>query len=298
VRQIEAFATLYLHEIALHSDHNIDELRSPLRASGPGSATQGNPGSSGDSHFVPARVEALFACLAGIHAVFDAMLSMDVATVCTLPNFFFVRTGYAARALRKLLSICESQVAATGQPHIDMNDLKFDEYMNSLIELFAKVYAQNNSHVVRAFCCVLTQIKTQGLKSLRGYCFRDGLHGGPDSLEPDNDPPSAPGLLTARLSGSTEYLSRTRAQLGLPDSHALDESASGLPASLPVVQPSSFDAQTNDPAIQSDLSLWLQVDSSESAMSGTDMLQWFEQDFAFDDLDMLGLDGINTQGMV
>jgi hypothetical protein len=42
-----------------------------------------------------------------------------------------------------------------------------------------------------------------------------------------------------------------------------------------------------------DLPLWLQGAANDSTMSGEDVLQWFEHDFALDDLEMYGIGNMN-----
>lgn len=290
MRHIEAATTLYVNEVAIHSEHNIDELRSPLRLPVPNEKlSHEDTTSSTDSQFAPARIECLFTCLSAIHHCFDALLSMDISTLATLPNLILVRTGYAARALRKLLSICENQAALTGQFQINVKDLKFEEYMTSLIHLFARIHEETNAHVARAFCLVITQIKQHGLKSLKPSMFTDctaklpqidaqleneGFHGlgfGPTSM-------GQPGVATTASATSGKQMpSMTEVSYGI----------ASAPAQMPREQQNSnwFDSTMAGGSAL----LWQQAAPFDAGMTGDD-LQWFEQDFPFDDLEMYGVE--------
>jgi len=295
VRHIEATTTLYVHEIAIHSEHNIDELRSPLRPPGPHEPSNFDQSASlNDLQFVPARIESLFTCLAAIHECFDALLSMDLTTLCTLPNFFLVRTGYAARALRKLLSICENQAALTGHFQINVQDLKFDEYMTSLIHLFARIHEENSHHVARAFCLVISQIKAHGLRSLKAPNFTnaciDDIREINEKL--DKDSAARAGFTASNLKQPTLSIRNTaRSEALMPQTPAMPGGLIAEPWQMAPGQQSlgSF----NSAAPQPDLPLWLQGGTNDSTMSGDDVLQWFEHDFAFDDLEMYGRGDMN-----
>ncbi|KIW34911.1 uncharacterized protein PV07_01653 [Cladophialophora immunda] len=280
VRHVAACTDLFIHEIALHPEHDIDDLRSPLRTAlaPPAAAVESMTSKFKDLHFIPARVEALFACLAAIHECFDAFLSIGFASMCSLPNIFFVRTGYAARALRKLLNICDSQAEFEGRSHVDVRDLKFEEYLTAIIDVLRRVHAQNNSVVARAFCLVLSQIKTQGLNSSKllsamkradeAATTRSRVSPTSASSMPSNERFDLPCLHSdeSQQSQRTESLTYDSGDLN-----------SAPPPQLPHDQ-IPLDAQTQAKSAQ-----WLENDTDDAFMSGIDVLQWFEQDLAFDD---------------
>ncbi|KAK6386776.1 hypothetical protein LTS17_000038 [Exophiala oligosperma] len=293
VRHIEATTTLYVNEVAIHSEHNIDELRSPLRPPAQNEALSHdyNATSSTESQFAPARIECLFTCLSAIHNCFDALLSMDISTLATLPNFFLVRTGYAARALRKLLSICENQAALTGQFQINVKDLKFEEYMTSLIHLLARIHEETNAHVARAFCLVITQIKQHGLKSLKPSIFTDCTAKLPQidaQLEKEGFQGSGFGPSTT---GPPKVATTASAISGkqMPSISEVSYGAVSAPPQMPLeLQSSSWLDST---ATGGSLPLW-QAGSFDAGMTGDD-LQWFEQDFPFDDIEMYPIEDPN-----
>ncbi|EXJ62053.1 hypothetical protein A1O7_02486 [Cladophialophora yegresii CBS 114405] len=287
VRHVAASTDLFINEIALHPEHDIDDLRSPLRI----------PQTKGldelalkfkDLHFIPAREEALFACLAAIHECFDALLSTDIATASTLPNLFFVRTGYAARALRKLLNICDSQAEYEGRSHIDVRDLKFEEYLNSIIALLAKVHSENNSTVARAFGLVLAQIKAQALESSK-LLSAVRLPGDSSGIDPKLDPDSTFSIGTKGPCDDPCYQLLGSAAVSRPDF------ATGTPFAAPPtlpIQPPPV-AGPLHPQAQVHPTPWQENDADDEFMTGIDVLQWFEQDFALTsgafDYDGMGL---------
>ncbi|KIW19322.1 hypothetical protein PV08_03616 [Exophiala spinifera] len=291
-RHIEAATALYVNEVAIHSEHNIDELRLPPRPTAANDALSNEDigTTSTYSQFAPARIECLFTCLSAIHHCFDALLSMDISTLVTLPNFFLVRTGYAARALRKLLNICEHQGAVTGQFPINSKDLKFEEYMTSIIRLLARIHEETNSQVARAFYLVITQIKQHGIKSHHFSLFANCPAMLPRiDTELDKEGFRDSGIAlnsTGRLGVATTVGAASGEQL-----HSVSQASYAIPdapAQIPLEQqnPSWFDSS----AAAGSLPSWQEAGTFDAGMS---YLQWFEQDFPFDDLEMYGMEDMS-----
>ena len=311
IRHITASTDIFIHEIALHPEHDIDDLRSPLRIPAPPSLDELTLKFK-DIHFIPAREEALFATLAAIHECFDSFLSLPVATACMVPNLFFVRTGYAARALRKLLNICDSQAEFEGKAHIDVRDLRFEEYLTKLISLLAKVHSENNATIPRAFGLVLMQIKSQAMQSSKLLqSIRPPEESGdtkkkeedPEatfSLEPEdlNDPRCPLPTVTKRILSTTATPSTNPSNTPFPPAppKGLTSNTSPLP---PRALPETYlpFALPLDPQLQMDPSQWHRADDQDDAfMTGIDVLQWFEQDFALDAAGLVEYDGVSGGG--
>ncbi|OAP56273.1 hypothetical protein AYL99_09452 [Fonsecaea erecta] len=280
VRHVVACTDLFIHEIALHPEHDIDDLRSPLRAATepPIAAVESMTSKFKDLYFIPARVEALFTCLAAIHECFDAFLSMSLVSICSLPNIFLVRTGYAARALRKLLNICDSQAEFEGRSHIDVRDLKFEEYLTAIIDVLRRVHALSNSVVARAFCLVISQIKTHGLNSSRLLST---------IKQTDNTATSQSGVSPTLVSSLPSDKRFDHPCVHADKNHQADRTESqaydfGNLTSIPPTQPSQNQVPV-DTQIQAESAQWLENDTDDAFMSGIDVLQWFEQNLAFDD---------------
>ena len=94
-RLCSAAVTMFIHEIALHSHHNIDSLRSPPDPEQLASFFN-------DMDIGPARIDALCTCLSAARSYLDTMLSLEIDTLRCLPNMYFVRSGYAAMTLKWL----------------------------------------------------------------------------------------------------------------------------------------------------------------------------------------------------
>jgi hypothetical protein len=247
-----------------------------------------------DLHFVPAREEALYACLAAIHDCFDALLSIDIAEACTLPNLFFVRTGYAARALRKLLNICDSQAEFEGRSHIDIKDLKFEYYLDLIIALLGRVHSTSGSTTARAFGLVLLQIRTQARESSK---LLSGLP------NPKNIDRAETYLdLAANIKNGTECgFVDGCVELERSKEYSESVAVSGKP------NPLSGGPSTESPSAQGPADVgnyfnpgpWQVNDPNDAFMGGIDVLQWFEQDFALNsgafDYDAMSLQPPNGQ---
>lgn len=283
---------MFIHELSLHSEHNIDELRAPLRpvhaaAAASAAAVNTLAASLEDLHFAPARIESLLNCLAAIHAIFDAFLSMELSTLCVLPNLYFVRTGYAARALRKLLTICETQARAGAQFRIDAKDLKFVEYMTSLVDTFKKVHAANNSQVARAFSVVLGQMRAQAMKEPSvppgvGLSEDPANESTQRTTKPRTNSQPLPQLLPSNI------LPQDHGPLVYPTNH-IPFLPSSNTTNIQTHQqgfdnPSNFDSPINVP-------IWYPNETNDSYMTGIE--QWFGQDFMFDGVSTFGYEDIN-----
>lgn len=212
---------------------------------------------------------------------------MDLSTLCVLPNLFFVRTGYAARALRKLLTICETQARAGAQFRIDAKDLKFVEYMTSLVDTFKKVHAANNSQVARAFSVVLGQMRAQAMKEPSV----------PAGIGLSEDQANEAIQRTTKPRMNSQPMPQPLSSNILPRDHALpvypanqmpflpSSSTTNTQTHQPVFDnPNNFDSPINVP-------IWYPNEANDSYMTGIE--QWFGQDFMFDGVSTFGYEDVN-----
>ena len=129
----EHVTALYLHEIALHFNHNIEDFRLPFTEESLKSVNN-----SSDA-LTQNQMAALEACLRAAHGVLETMLSFDTPTVKALPMLlYFVRCTYAVVILIKMhVAVCtpNSELGKMMKPE----DLKVEHYMDSLIRLFSYV---------------------------------------------------------------------------------------------------------------------------------------------------------------
>ena len=129
----EHVTSLYLHEIALHFNHNIEDFRMPFTEESLKSVNN-----TSDT-LTQNQIAALEACLKAAHGILDTMLGFDIQIVKTLPMLlYFVRCVYAIVILIKMhVAVCtpNSELSKMMKPE----DLKVDHYVDSLVQLFAYV---------------------------------------------------------------------------------------------------------------------------------------------------------------
>ena len=152
MRHTKAIINLYMHEIAMHNEHNIDDFRPPYHST----PIEGPP--DPDS-VTPVHLDSLAKCMHSAHEAFEAFLSMDIDFLRSLPTHFFVRNSYAAVALIKLYTACaarESKMGAIFQPA----QLKVDYYLDSLISTLSKVSEGGMSRVAWKFQFIFQMLRT------------------------------------------------------------------------------------------------------------------------------------------
>lgn len=120
---------LYMHEIALHINHNVDDFRAPF-------TEESLRASSGQSVVAsPAHTKAIAQCLSSVHAIFDAFFAFDPTMIRALPIFYFVRIAYAVVVLIKLhfaITAPGSEVSKI----ITEEQLRVEKYLDTLLRLF------------------------------------------------------------------------------------------------------------------------------------------------------------------
>lgn len=129
----EHVTALYLHEIALHFNHNIEDFRLPFTEESLKSVNN-----TSDT-LTQNQMAALEACLRAAHGILDTMLSFSIEVVKTLPMLiYFVRCTYAIVILIKMhvaVSTPNSELGKMMKPE----DLRVEYYVDSLINLFSYV---------------------------------------------------------------------------------------------------------------------------------------------------------------
>lgn len=149
---------LYMHEIAMHHNHNIDDFRPPYIAT----PIDGPPD---PDNVTPAHVEALTTCITAAHSAFEAFLSMDITSLRALPTLFFVRNSYAAVALIKMYSA----VSAKGSKFnaiFKTRDLKVEHYLDRMIEALTKACEAGMSRVAQKFTLIFNMLKSWHMKRI------------------------------------------------------------------------------------------------------------------------------------
>jgi len=132
VELTDAHTTLYIHEIAMHHEHDIDNFKPPFGMAEGDAIPQATFKIN-----TPDHMSSLKICLHSIHRIFDAVLSVDPIKLRIFPCLVFVRILYAGIALLKLSSIATAPgnpLASVFGPH----DLKVGEYLGNLVNALAK----------------------------------------------------------------------------------------------------------------------------------------------------------------
>lgn len=129
----EHVTSLYLHEIALHFNHNIEDFRLPFTEESLKSVNN-----TSDT-LTQNQMAALEACLKAAHGILDTMLSYEKQTIKNLPILlYFVRCVYAIVILIKMhVAVCTpaSELGKMMKP----DDLRVDYYIDNLIGMFSYV---------------------------------------------------------------------------------------------------------------------------------------------------------------
>lgn len=187
MQHIEAIVNLYMHEIAMHHNHNIDDFKPPFNIAP-------EAGHEEPEFVTPAHIESLTACQESIHNAFDAFLALEPKVIRCLPTIFFVRNSYAAVALIKMYSAVSARGSKFGSI-FRPEDLKVEFYLDALIAQFSKVSEGNQSRVAQKFSFIFNMLKSWHMKrSENGSGVPSKQHrNAPDVYRgaPNQDPNSA-----------------------------------------------------------------------------------------------------------
>lgn len=161
---ISASLNLYMHEIAIHQDHNIDDFKP-----GPSDMTKATYGArsttkhyahlSSNTLFVtPTHIDALAQCVDSSHSTLDAWLALPVQTARTVPNLGIVWNTYAIVALIKLHGVLHCPDSKFGE--VFSPDLKVDYYLLAVIERLQEVSADGRCPPAEAFVYVVRKLRS------------------------------------------------------------------------------------------------------------------------------------------
>ena len=130
---VTATATIYSHEIALHTDHNVDDFRPP--AGRPGSAE--HPGTTKD-FITPSHLDALTKAVVAMRTAVETFISIFSTSepIRCLPCLYMVWTAYAIVAMVRLDGALRSSNSRYAQ--VFLPDLKIESYLDRIIECLTK----------------------------------------------------------------------------------------------------------------------------------------------------------------
>jgi hypothetical protein len=138
-----------MHEISMHTDHNIDDFRTPFTSD-----------FKTDVKFdkaTAAQIDALTTCLTSIHTSLDCMLSIEPEVVVNLPTHLYARSAYAFIALLKMFSAVSSD---SGLERVfSPADLKVEEYFEKMINHLRVSGMQPGGRTASRFCMVMNLLR-------------------------------------------------------------------------------------------------------------------------------------------
>ncbi|KAK5106115.1 hypothetical protein LTS08_000232 [Lithohypha guttulata] len=132
-----ATISLYAHEIALHTDHNIDDFRPPTNR--PGEAEDQR---ATNDFVTPLHCESISKCVVAMKQIFDTFTNMfSPSAFRQLPCLSMVWTAYCAVAMIRL----DGALRATESKYADifLPDLNVDVYLDSIVSKLSIVASQS-----------------------------------------------------------------------------------------------------------------------------------------------------------
>lgn len=143
----EHVVNLYMHEVAMHNDECLENIKC--------NSNTGIP----VALLTPAHISALTVCLTSIHGLFDTFLSFAPETTRDLPVFHFVRVAYACVLLIKMYFAATTTNAELGKV-ISKDDLKVEHYFDRLLNAFKAAAENEKSRAAQKFLVVLVMLRT------------------------------------------------------------------------------------------------------------------------------------------
>jgi hypothetical protein len=159
---------LYMHEVALHVDHNVEEFKPPFTVD-----TLRSIGDADQVSLTSAHVGALSTCLKAVDDIFETFLQLDIETVRCLPVINFVRTAYAVVVLIKMYFAANTPNSELGRV-INKDQMKVEHYLDGLVNLFSAAASDKKSRPSHKFLMVLMMLKTWFGRQREGKALQIG----------------------------------------------------------------------------------------------------------------------------
>ena len=153
--------SLYMHELALHSDGSNEHLQPPFTSD----VLQEGIASKGP--LSPAHINALSACISAINGLFQTFLDMDVFAIRCLPVFNFVRVAYGVVVLVKLYFAASSPSSELGHV-ISRDNMRVLYYLEALLDKFRACGADEKCRPASKFLLVLVMLRSWFVKMGKG----------------------------------------------------------------------------------------------------------------------------------
>ncbi|KAK0126289.1 hypothetical protein ONS95_007900 [Cadophora gregata] len=151
----EHVINLYMHEVAMHVDHNVEEFKPPFTDA----LLRDSAANAEQMTLTGAHIAALSICLKSIDGIFNNFLQFDVDVIRCLPVASFVRVAYAVVVLIKMYFAAATPGSHFGKV-IDKDNMKVEQYLDGLVDLFRKSAKDEKSRPSAKFLMVLLMLKT------------------------------------------------------------------------------------------------------------------------------------------
>jgi hypothetical protein len=148
VRHQAACINLYIHEIAIHQDHNVDDFRPAVHP----------PEERKQPDVVTAEhVEAMSTLLTSSHQVLDTYLSLSTDCARNIPNIYIVWSAYATMVLMKLYWVFNSAESKLGPDFLP--SLRAGYYLDAMLSRLSEISANGKNLCAAAFGFVFRKLK-------------------------------------------------------------------------------------------------------------------------------------------
>lgn len=252
LRHYDLVTDIYVHEIGLHIDHNIDDFTPPFVA-------EFHPTVAVDMGTV-ARVNAMTICLTSIHDDLNIFLSMDVDSIHSTPSIQIARTIYAAVVLIRLYSVVSAPSAKLG--HVfRLSDLKVEGYLYAVEKQLKKAANVDGGHVASRFSVLSEMLLTWFLKrkDKKPSLSKSGSSADEDPKSPRGLDVSAP-VQSVGPPGSVYSEAEARPQ---PQRQTSSRTARTMANTFPPVQAVGNDGMTSSAWSSSQERQWNQTVASQ-----------------------------------
>ncbi|KAH8657458.1 hypothetical protein BGZ60DRAFT_531622 [Tricladium varicosporioides] len=150
----EHVVNLYMHEVAMHVDHNVDEFKPPFTEEALRGMAEREP-----DVLTSAHISALSTCLTSIDGIFENFFKFDIDTIRCLPIYNFIRLAYAVVVLIKMYFAAATPNSELGKV-INKDNMKVEQYLDNLLDIFRASAAEEKSRPSAKFLMVLMMLKT------------------------------------------------------------------------------------------------------------------------------------------
>lgn len=148
VRHVAAYTNVYIHEIALHQDHNVDDFQLST-------ALPAQP--KGSEVFTASHIDALSTIMRSTHELLDIYLSLELDFARSIPNLYIVWNTYAMVVLIKLhwlIYAPDSKLGAIFTPELNVS-----YYLDAMLTKMAQLADAGGAPCAEAFGFVWQKLK-------------------------------------------------------------------------------------------------------------------------------------------